>query len=345
MRGFIAILLSIGLGLSACGDFTPKEQSAEEFYRGRTLTLIVGFSTGGGYDLLARTVARYMERTIPGNPTIIVQNMPGAGSLVAANHMFNVSPKDGSVFGIFIASMPLAPLWKVKEAQYDPLGIQWLGSLADNGASVVFVRSDAPATTLEEAMVKTVLLGSTGPGATTSAYPVMLNDLIGTKFKLVFGYQGTGQTMLAIERGEVHGRADNDWRSIVRGHPDWMAKNFVVPLVQLTLKPHPAIPNVPLALDYVKDEKDKEVLRLAFGAAQFTRAFSMAPEVPKDRVAVLRKAFEDIIKDPNFVREAEATIEQPLTIASAQEIDDFVRAAYALPEDVKDLAARYAISQ
>jgi hypothetical protein len=170
----------------------------------------------------------------------------------------------------------------------------------------------------------------------------LLNELIGTKFRPVLGYPGNSDITLAIQRGELHGVADKDWRTLAREHPEWLEQNFVVPLLLLTTEPQPALPDVPLAINYAKDETDRAIMRLAFGIHEYARAFSMASGVPEDRVAAMRAAFESTVVEPDFVTEAETQLGQTLAVKTGEEIAAFVRDAYALPEEVQERVARYA---
>jgi hypothetical protein len=293
------------------------------------------------YDVIARVLARHMSKNIPGEPAFVVQNMPGAGSLVAANYVFNVAPKDGTVLGIYADPVALAPLWKLPGAHFDPRKVHWLGALAARDSSVVLVRADSPATTFEEAKTKTVVLGSAGTNGLTSTVPMMLNDLLGTKFKVVTGYPGYTETMLAIERGEVHGRAATGWDSMAREKPDWIAKGFVMPLVQLTLKPIAGLDHVPQAIAMAESDDDRRVLSIVLGAQQFAHIYSLAEGVPAERVEALRKAYAATARDPAFIEEARNSISDTIRFTPSEIIAAFIRDSYALPETIRARAARY----
>jgi len=342
-RTLTAAFMLCAIALAACGDKTPKQESVETFYRGKTLTIVVGSSVGGGYDNTARLVARHLGRHIPGNPSFIVENMPGAGSVLAANHVYNSAPKDGTVLGIFVDSVPLSPLWKQEGTRYDPREVGWLGSLASRAySSVVIMRSDAKVKSFADAKKMETALGSAGgPYSTTTIYPWLLNELVGTKFKIIYGYPGGAEVMLALERGEIEGYAGMNWHSLKKERPAWVENKFVIPIVQMTLESDPALPHVPLAIDDVHNEIDRQVMELALGLLRFARVFSVAPGIPQDRLAALRKAFDDMTKDPEFAAEADKVLLEGLTPSSHQAIEQFIREAYAVPEEVRSRAAKY----
>lgn len=336
-----ALLCLLAATLSACQRDDAHEKDVGAFYRGKTITIVVGFTPGGVYDVISRLLARHMSKNIPGEPTIVVQNMPGAGSLVAANYVFNVAPKDGTVLGSYADAVLLSPLWRLPGAHFDPRKVHWLGSLAARDSSVILVRSDAPATTMEDAKVKTDILGSAGANGWTSAYPLMLNELLGTKFKVVTGYPGYTETMLAIERGEIHGRAGTGWDTIALEKPEWVSRGFVKPLLQLTLKPIPGLDHVPMAIDLAANETDRRLLSIVLGAQQFAHIYSLAEGVPAERVAALRSALAATARDPVFIAEAKDQLSDAIRFTPAETIEGYVRDSYALPEHIRKRAARY----
>jgi len=337
-------LLAVMTALVLLGACQPQavndEQSAEDFYRGKTVTILTGFSPGGGYDDAARVMARFLGKYIPGNPSVIVQNMPGAGGLVAANHLYNSAPADGTMIGLMADTAPLAPLWRPEAARFDSRDITWIGSMGPRGTSMVLVRSDAPATTIEEAKTAVDLIGATGPDSSTSAYALMLNELIGTKFKVILGYAGGSEIMLAMERGEVHGRTGYDWLSLNRDHPNWVRDKFVTVMVQLALKPNPLLPGVPVIVDLVKTEDDRRIVELVFGAGDFSRGFSAPPNLPPKQLAALRQAFKATMEDPEFRAMAGKVIPR-LEYAPPEAIEAFVQKAYATPKPILERAAKF----
>jgi len=314
---------------------------AASFYKGQTISLVVGYRPGGGYDQSARILARHYGRHIPGNPTIVVRNMPGAGTVIAANYVNNTAPKDGTVIGLYADLMTIAPLLKIKGVQFDPRKFNWLGSMASRGTPVVIVRSDSPATTYEQAREREILIGASGPDA-TSAYAHLANDTLGTKFKVLAGYTGgTAEISLAIERGEVHGRASGDWYTLKSAQADWLKRKFITVMIQMSLRPNPDLPDVPTALQLAKTQADKQVVELVLGTSDFFRAFSLAEGVPADRVALLRAAFEKTAKDPAFEKEWKIGFPAGVDYSSYREIENFMQRVYEFPPDVVERARKF----
>ncbi len=331
-----AVLLACAPGLASRAD------EVSDFYHGKTVTIVVGYSTGGGYDLQARVLAKYWPKYIPGNPVVIVQNMPGAASVVAANSVNNTAPRDGTVVGMYSDANVIAPLMKVKGIQFDPRQFGWIGSLAARPTGVIFVRSDSPATTLEAAREKEDILGALGPDA-TSTYALLANDLFGTKFKLILGYKGGQEIHLAVQRGEVHGRAGYDWPSLVREYPQWISEQFIKVIVQMALEPDPdpAMKDVPVAINLARNDEDKKILELVLGTGRFQRAFSAPGGVPPARLAALRDSFKATMSDPGFVADMNKLSANGVTYAGAADIEAYMRNVYAFPPAVVERASKY----
>lgn len=317
------------------------QASARDVYKGQTISLVVGYKPGGGYDQSARILAKHFSRHVPGNPNIIVRNMPGAGTVVAANYVNNTAPKDGTVIGLYADLLTIAPLLKIKGIQFDPRKFGWLGSMASRGTPVVMVRTDSPATTYEQARKTEILLGASGPDA-TSAYAHLANDALGTKFKVLAGYTGgTAEISLAIERGEVHGRASGDWYTLKNFQADWLKKKFITVMIQMSLKSNPDLKGVPTALELAKDEADKQVIELVLGTSQFFRAFSLAEGVPPERLAILREAFGKTAKDPDFIKDWKTGFPAGVDYSSHQDMEAFLTRVYAFPESVIERARQF----
>jgi len=338
-----AILSALVLAVASCG---PQKGAAPandvaEFYRDKTITIIVGSTSGGGYDSTARLLSRHLGRFIPGTPRIIVQNMPGGGSLLAANHVNNIAPKDGTVIGLSFDSAILAPLWQFKGAQFDPQKMHYLGSLTQRDKSVVIVRHDSPVKTLEEARTRVATLGSGGASSSTSAYAMLVNEMLGTKFKIVTGYPGNREVMLALERGEVDGRAATSVDGLEKEYPGWFAKGFVIPLILLSLEPIPELSHVPHAISLARNEDDRKIMRVALGLQRFGRIFYLAGDIPPERAKALQEGFQAMIADPSFAREGARVLDLPLDPSPPQRIQAYLQEAYALPEPLKERTARY----
>ncbi len=328
----------------AAGSTTSTPASAQaddsaEFYRANPLTIVVGYAPGGGYDQSARILAKHYGKHIPGTPNIIVRNMPGAGTVVAANHVNNASPRDGSVIGLYADILLLAPLLDMKGVQFDPRKLNWIGSLASRGTPVLVVRTDAPAKTLTEASQKELLIGASGPDA-TSSYALLLNEVLGLKLKVLSGYRGgTAEIDLAVERGEVHGRASKDWDTLKR--QDWLPRKLAHVLLQVALKPAPDLPGVPVAIDLAKSAEDKQVMEMVLGTNEFFRAFSAPAGVPAHRLAALRAAFAKTMGDPDFAKEFTVGYIGGVTYTTPRQIEDFMARVYMFPPGVVDRAKKF----
>jgi tripartite-type tricarboxylate transporter receptor subunit TctC len=308
-------------------------QGVADFYRGKTVTLTVGYSAGGGYDTYARILARHMGKHIPGSPAIVVQNLPGAGSLKAANLIYNVAPKDGTAFGMFGRGIALEPLiGSSNSAQFDAIKFLWLGSGTDEAAVVVIWHAKRIAS-WADMLAKPFTVGGEGTGSDPDVYALMLKNVFGVKLRLVTGYPGTAEMALALERGEVDGRASWSWSSLKSYKPDWIAQNKITLPVQLNLTKSPDLPNVPLIFDYAANERQRQILKLVLSRQTMGRPFMGPPGIPADRAAALRKAFADTMKDAEFLAEAKAR-GQEVNPVSGGDLDKLLAELYATPKGV-----------
>jgi len=273
-----------------------------DFYRGKQLRFIVGSAVGGAYDLFARAVARQIVHHIPGNPTIVVQNQPAAGGMVMTNQLYNQGPKDGTVIGVPLNGVPTAPMLQAG-SQFDASKLNWLGSI-NREAYVGFVWHTAPVQHIRDVATKEVLVGSTTMGTTMNDFPLLLNDLLGYKFKVVRGYQGTPQINLAIERGEIQGNAGVGLASVKALSQNWIDEKKIRMLVQYNLEPYPELADVPLAMSLARTDDERLAMRLLFARTEYARPYFLPPDVPADRVQALRRAFDATMKDPAFLAEA-----------------------------------------
>ncbi len=310
--------------------------SVADFYKGKTITIYIGYSPGGGYDTYARTIGRHIGRHIPGNPGTVAKNRPGAGSLKLANELYKTLPKDGTAIGTIGRGIPMEPLFGTKEAKFDPSKFNWLGS-ANNEVSVCVSWHKSPIKTLNDFLTKEMIVGGTGPGADTDTFPKVLNNVIGTKLKLVTGYPGGNNINLAIERGEVQGRCGWSWSSVKSTRANWLRDKKVNILLQMSTSKHPELPDVPFVMDLAKTEKDRKILELVFARQAWGRPFVAPPGVPADRVKALQAAFMATMKDPKFLEDAK---KQKLEIApiSGAEIGRLMVALYASPKDLVEAA-------
>lgn len=274
-----------------------------EFYRGKTIRIIVGFGPGGGYDLYARTFARFMPKNMAGQPTVVVENMDGAGSVRATNYVYGVAPKDGTVLGATNQNMPMYQLLGGKEARFDTAKFNWLGTQAwSNG--LVYTWHSAGIKTLDDAKKREVTVGGVGISSDSFIYPTIINHLTGTKFKVITGYKGSSEIHLALERGEVEARGGNSWASLASSNPEWLKDGKVDLLVQVGLEKETELPNVPLLLDLVTTDEGRQIARLVSLPIAVGYTIFAAPEVPADRVAALRAAFDATMKDLEFLADA-----------------------------------------
>jgi len=297
----IAAALCSVLWLGAAVPASAQDDVAA-FYKGKQLRMIVGSAVGGGYDLFARIVARHIVQHIPGHPSIIVQNQPSAGGVVMANQLYGQGPKDGTVIGVPINGLPTAPLLQ-SGTQFDATKLLWIGS-TNREAYVAFVWHTAPVESIAELTRKEVVVGATTPGTTMVDFPLLVNDVLGMKFKIVRGYQGTPQINLAIERGEVQGMGGLGWASVKAQTPHWIAEKKIKVPAQYGFKRHAELPDVPTMLELAKSEPDRQAMTMLFARTEYGRPYFLPPDVPPERVNALRRAFDATMKDPAFVTEA-----------------------------------------
>jgi tripartite-type tricarboxylate transporter receptor subunit TctC len=313
-------------------------QGVADFYKGKNVELLIGYSGGGGYDVYARLLARHMGKHIPGNPTIVPRNMPGAGSLVLANWLYNVAPKDGTAFGITGRGTPFDPMLGIEAARFDPTKYLWLGSM-NNEVSVCVSWHTSGVTKYEQLLQQELVVGGTGPSADTDQFPRITNAVLGTKFRIISGYPGGNDISLAMERGEVGGRCGWSWSSVISTRMNWFKEKKIHVLMQLALDKHDDLPDVPLVVDLAKTDEQRAILRVIFARQALGRPFMGPPGVPQDRAAALQKAFMDTMKDKAFLAEADkAQLEiTPLNGDAVRKI--IVEAAATNPAVLKKAAA------
>jgi tripartite-type tricarboxylate transporter receptor subunit TctC len=317
---------------------TAFGQSAEEFFKKATLSMVVASGAGGGYDATARVVARNMARYLPGNPNIVVKNMPGAAGVLAANFAYNTAPKDGATI-LAAANAPLVlPIYHSKKAHYDPRQFEWIGS-TDKQQAVCLTWHTSSIKTLEDATKREVSVAATGVAAGPGIYPKILNTLFGTKFKIIAGYD-TGGMRLAMEKGEVEGICGLAWQTWKLTSPDWIRDKKLQVLTQFGFAKNADLPNVPLAVDQMKTPEDKQVLQLIVLPQEFGRPFLAPPGVPAERMAVYRKAFAAMLKDKEFLAES-AKQRMSIEPLDAKQIEALLARGYAAPQAIKDRAAAF----
>ncbi len=331
-----ALYLIDSLGALAQGS--PNQ--AQDFYKGKTIQFMIGYEPGTGYDLYARLLARYYGAFIPGAPNVVVQNMPGAGSLKAANYLFEVAPRDGTQIGMLGRGTPMTPLLGGKGAAFkDDASFTWIGSM-NNEVSLCVAWHTSGVKTIEDVMARELTTTATSLGADdTTVFPAVLNAMIGTRFKWITGYPGGSTMNLAMERGEAEGRCGWSWSSIKSTQADWLKTGKIALLLQLSLSKHPDLPDVPLIMDYAKTEEQKRVLELIFARQVMGRPVLAPPGLPIERVKALRRAFDATMADKAFLTEAEKS-NWEITPVSGEEIEALMTRVYATPPLIVDLAQK-----
>ena len=316
------------------GGAPALAQSVADFYRGKTVTIVVGSDAGGGYDLNARVLARHMAAHIPGNPAIVVQDKPGAGSLTAANYVYELAPKDGTVIAAVQRPIPFQQLFGDAGVRYDPRRIQWLGSVSHELGTVV-VWHTAPQQSAQDLFTMETVVGGDGASTDNELFARAFNAVLGTKFKIIGGYPGLAQIVLAMERGEIQGTANWSWSDIEKQHPEWLRDGKIRVLLQLDLEKgsSPYLRDVPLATDLARNDEERQVFRIMMSMKALGRPYFVAPEVPADRRDALRTAFMETMSDPEFVAEASQTLGSVGPV-SGVDMQKIVADIYALPADV-----------
>ena len=297
---FLAFMALVGVAATATAD------PVEDFYHGKTLDLIIPTSPGGDYDIRGRMIARFMGRYIPGNPNIVARNMPAGVGIVAADHMAKIAPRDGTVLNMILQSMPSYQAMGGQGIEFDTRQFGWIGNTTDT-SDVVNSWYTSGIKTIQDVIERGLVVGATSTGSTSYAYPAAMNALVGTKFKIVTGYPGGNDINLAMEKEEVGGRGSNSWASWKSGHPGWIADKKIYILVQIGLKRAADLPDVPLMSELAKNDADRQVLTFISADTGIARALVTTPGVPPERLAALRQAFMETMKDPDFLAEAAKT--------------------------------------
>ena len=310
-------------------------QSVADFYRGRQMQMLIGYSAGAGYDLYARVLARHMGRHIPGGPTLVPQNMPGAGSLKLANFLYSQAAKDGSVVGMVSRGMATEPMFG--DAKFDPIKFSWIGSITSE-VSVCAIWHTAAVKSWADVATKDFTLGGMGTASETDTFSMLLRNMFGAKMKLVSGYPGGNDVNLAIERGEVDGRCGWSWSSIKSQKTAWLKEKKINIVVQMGMAKHPDLPNVPSLIELAQNDEQRQMLRLIFTQLVLGRPFMAPPGIPEDRKLALRRAFDATMKDPEFLEEA-AKLDLEISPVGAQAIDDLLVELYKTPKSVIEKTA------
>jgi tripartite-type tricarboxylate transporter receptor subunit TctC len=323
---FAIVVAALGASAAPLSAQTP-----EQFYAGKNIELVIGYPPAGSNDIYARTLGRYIAKYIPGHPTIVPKNMPGGGSYLALAYVYNVAPKDGTEIGIGAPTAPLDEKLGLPGVRFKTAQFNWLGRV-DSLINIVFLWHTSPVKTFADAQRIESKLAATGAGSTVSIYPTVTNNVLGTKFKLIMGYRGSNEAQLAVERGEAEGHS-TAWTAVKVAHPDWLPDHKINIIVQFALKAHPELADVPVVVDLARNDEERAILRAVMNATEVGTSFLTSPGVPPDRVAVLRNAFEQTMKDPDFLAEAER-LKLTVNPLTGDELQKVVTEVSNLPPDL-----------
>jgi tripartite-type tricarboxylate transporter receptor subunit TctC len=312
-----------------------------DFFTGKQITILIGSTPGGGYDAYARVLARHLGKHVPGNPALVAKNMPGAGGLTLANYLYNRAPKDGTEIATLQNGVAFEKLFHAlspegKNALFDPTKFGWVGSITQT-VFVTVTWHNTPVKTLQDAAAKEVTLGASTPSSDSYVLAALSNNLLGTKFKIVHGYDGATSVDLAVEKGEVDGEAGKDWTTLTSTRPHWIKDKKINILVQMGMKPHPDLAGVPMAIDLAKTPGDRKVMEVIFAKYGMARPYMLPPEVPADRVDALRRAFDATMKDPAFLEEADK-LGMEVSPVTGKDVETLVARIMDTPADLAERA-------
>jgi tripartite-type tricarboxylate transporter receptor subunit TctC len=338
MKARLRIRVAAGMLLATqiAGGVSAEAQSLEDFFKAQPFTILVGYPPGAGYDMYARLIARHLGQYLPGTPRVIVQNMPGAGSLSAANNLYNIAKQDGSIIGTFSRGITMLPIVDSAGVRYDPLKFNWIGSPSSE-VSLALAWHDSGVNTFADLQTRGMTAATSGPGSDGNIYGRVLNAILGTKIKTVTGYQGSAESMLAIERGEVEGGTSVSYASLKIAKKEWLDNKKVNLLAQHTLRASPELQGVPVILDFAKSEDDRRVLEMVFARQSIGYPYAAPPNVPADRIAAIRKAFDATLKNPEFLA-ASAQSDTMIDGVTGQEIQAILEKLYSSPPAIAERA-------
>jgi tripartite-type tricarboxylate transporter receptor subunit TctC len=306
---------------------------AQDFYAGKTISILVSSDAGGGYDTYSRLLAQYLPKHIPGKPTVVVQNMPGGGGLRVAQQVYSVIEKDGTKIGNIRASNVLDSILNIRGGDIDPTKYAWIGDMASDTDICSFWHTSG-VKSIEDLKNKEILIGGSGKGGQNYSFPMSINSILGTKMKIILGYKGMADRILALERGELQGNCGMNASSLMALHPDLIANGKLVPVLQSGLTAHPSFKNVPLTQSFATDERQKRLLTTIYAQMDIARTFAFPPGTPKDRVEIMRKAFMAALADPGLIADAERQ-KLDLNARSGEEVAKIVADMADISEDMK----------
>ncbi len=332
-RGMTAGLIAATVLLTNGIPGASAQAPTTNYYAGKTVQMVIGFGAGGGYDLWARTVARYIGRHLPGNPTVVPQQMPGGGSFVAAAHIYTVAPKDGTVMGIIARDAPLGPLTGVEGARFDPLKISWLGTPTTE-TNVCIAYKGAKVQKAEDLFTTELIMGGTGAGTGAYTYPKALATLLGMKFKMVTGYGNSPNVFIAMERGEVEGICES-LDSVHTKRPGWIEKKTVTVLFQAGDEPSDELKDVPSVLKFAKDDDTRKAVEFLYAGQGIGRPFVAPPDLPPGVLKMMRDAFNATMRDPDFIAEVKR-LQLDLSPSDGEHLEALIKKIYATPKPIVD---------
>ena len=320
-------------GALCAGTALQTWAADEDFFRGKQLQIVCATDAGGLYDVYSRLLAKHMPRHIPGNPSAVVLNMPGGGSIKATNYIINVAPRDGTAFAGTHNAVPTLPLTAPDQAKFDVNALSWIGSVTKD-PFLTYVWHTAPAQTLEDLKTREIIMGATSAGTAGVDLLFLANDLFGFKMKLISGYKDSVEVKLAMERGEIQGTFANSWNDLKTTNMNWVRDGQIRILAQHSFKPHRDLMNVPLLMDQAKNEADRQALVFMLARQEASKPYFAPPGVPEARMAILRAAFDATLKDPEFLKDAEtanAAVDEPM---NAEQLTRMVHDVSATPKPV-----------
>ena len=322
------------LALLWAGAASPAWAQAPSL-AGKTVQMIIGFGAGGGYDAWGRVVARHISKHLPGNPTVVPQNMPGAGSFLAANNIYNIAPKDGTAMGIIARDAALGPITGASGARFDPTKLTWLGTpTTETNVCIAYNTPSLRVKTFKDLYQSELVVGDTGVGTGTHAYPKALNALLGTKFKIISGFPASSDVFLAMERGEVDGICES-LDSVSGKRPDWIKNNKVVILLQGGATPNAELKDVPFVVDLARNAEEKQAIEFLYAGQGIGRPFIAPPDMPAERAKMVRDAFDATMKDPEFIADA-ARQKLDVDPESGEHLAALIKKIYATPKPIVD---------
>lgn len=318
----------------ALAGSSVSAQSPVDFFQGKTIRIVIATGAGASYDVFGRLVARHMSGFLPGKPNLIAENMPGADGIKAANYLYSVAPKDGTVIATFNSAIAFYEAQAQPGIQFRGVELSWIGSLPQDPAVVAIL--DGPVHSLDEARTVPVAIGATGATGTMAGYPALLNSLFGTKFRIITGYDGGNAVNLAMERGEVQGRGNSTWAAYKVARPDWVSGKRIIPLVQIGLHKDPDLPDTPLLIDLARNPEERQMLDLVSSTVSLGQPFAAPPGVPAERIALLRTAFAQMVLSSPFYDDAVkmAAVQRKIEPIPADEVERIVRDTVGTPKEL-----------